>query len=141
MNRVVQSRLPNHRLLSCSDCYSVTFQSRHDGGLRYVPSRCIVRSHWTVCHRKRRGFHSAPIHYRSAVHLIEVGRKVRNVTRINESSTTAGAMHVLTEPTITTHPTGNMENHENTCYMVSHHIHSIQPAASILHTTSQSPYT
>lgn len=60
VSRALQLRLPNHRLLSCSDCYSVTFQSRHDGGLRSVPSRCIVRSHWTVWPPERAGLPEHP---------------------------------------------------------------------------------
>lgn len=57
--------VPNFQMLNCSDCYSVTFQSRHDGSLRDIPSRCVSPSHWSIVKTGKGGASVAPIHDQS----------------------------------------------------------------------------
>lgn len=52
-------------MLNCSECYSVTFQSRHDGSLRDSPSWCFRPSHWLTAKTGKGGASVAPIHDRS----------------------------------------------------------------------------
>lgn len=57
--------VPNFQMLNCSDCYSVTFQSRHDGSLRDIPSWCVSPFHWSIVKTGKGGASVAPIHDQS----------------------------------------------------------------------------